>query len=69
MSLSLVHCYESLRASSHHRLITGPGSDAMTKMGDKIESKKIAKAAGVNVIPGFLGEVHNDEEVLKIGNY
>lgn len=46
----------------------GPGSDAMTKMGDKIESKKIAKAAGVNVIPGFLGEVHNDEEVLKIAH-
>jgi len=39
----------------------------MTQMGDKIESKKIAKAAGVNVIPGYLGEVHNDDEVLKIG--
>jgi acetyl/propionyl-CoA carboxylase alpha subunit len=26
-------------------------------MGDKIESKKLAKAAGVNVVPGFLGEI------------
>lgn len=38
-------------------------------MGDKIESKKIAENAGVNVIPGFLGEVHDDAEVLKIGLY
>ena len=38
-------------------------------MGDKIESKKLAEKAGVNVIPGFLGEVYNDEEVLKICMY
>ena len=36
-------------------------------MGDKIESKKLAKAAGVSIIPGFLGEVHDPQEVLKIG--
>ena len=36
-------------------------------MGDKIESKKLAQKAGVNIIPGFLGEVDGDEEVLKIG--
>lgn len=36
-------------------------------MGDKIESKKLAKAAGVSIIPGFLGEVHDDKEVVKIG--
>ena len=35
-------------------------------MGDKIESKKLAKEAKVNTIPGFLGEVESDEEVLKI---
>lgn len=46
----------------------GPGSHAMLAMGDKIESKKLAKKAGVNVIPGFLGEVHDDAEVLKIAN-
>lgn len=35
-------------------------------MGDKIESKKIAKKAGVNVIPGYLGEVEDIEQVIKI---
>ena len=31
-------------------------------MGDKIESKKLARAAGVSTVPGFLGEVEHDEE-------
>ena len=35
-------------------------------MGDKIESKKLAKAAKVNTVPGYLGEVHDVDEVLKI---
>ncbi|KAL6066072.1 Propionyl-CoA carboxylase alpha chain, mitochondrial [Balamuthia mandrillaris] len=46
----------------------GPTSQAIHAMGDKIESKKLAKAAKVNVIPGFLGEVHDNQEVLKIAN-
>jgi len=37
-------------------------------MGDKIESKKLAKEANVNTVPGFLGEVHSKEEVIKIAN-
>ena len=37
-------------------------------MGDKIESKKLAKEAKVSTIPGFLGEVNGDKEVLKISN-
>jgi propionyl-CoA carboxylase alpha chain len=28
-------------------------------MGDKIESKKIAKQAKVNTVPGYLGEVED----------
>lgn len=44
----------------------GPGSEAMHAMGDKIESKKIAKKAGVHVIPGFLGEVDDVDHVIKI---
>ena len=31
----------------------GPPSAAVQAMGDKIESKKLARKAGVNVIPGF----------------
>jgi len=46
----------------------GPRTKAIHAMGDKIESKKLAEQAGVNVIPGFLGEVHDDAEVLKIAN-
>lgn len=38
----------------------------MHAMGDKIESKKIAKKANVSVIPGFLGEVDDVEHVIKI---
>ena len=37
-------------------------------MGDKIESKKLAKAAGVSTVPGYLGEVDTDAEVIKIAN-
>jgi len=37
-------------------------------MGDKIESKKLAKSAGVSTVPGFLGEVETDEEILKISH-
>eukprot|EP00164_Ancoracysta_twista_P004401 GFYU01005935.1.p1 GENE.GFYU01005935.1~~GFYU01005935.1.p1 ORF type:complete len:718 (+),score=223.45 GFYU01005935.1:33-2156(+) len=46
----------------------GPGPDAMVAMGDKIESKKIAQNAGVNTIPGFLGEVKDEAHVLEIAN-
>jgi acetyl/propionyl-CoA carboxylase alpha subunit len=44
----------------------GPGTEAITAMGDKIGSKKIAKAAKVNTIPGFLGEVENEEHLVSI---
>jgi propionyl-CoA carboxylase alpha chain len=37
-------------------------------MGDKLESKKLAKASNVNTVPGFLGEIKNNEEVIKISN-
>ena len=44
----------------------GPPASAIAAMGDKIESKKLAKAAGVNVVPGFLGEIADTEEAVKI---
>lgn len=44
----------------------GPPTKAIEAMGDKIESKKLAKEAKVNTIPGYLGEVNNNDEVLKI---
>ncbi len=44
----------------------GPPPNAIAAMGDKIESKKLAKAAGVNVVPGYLGEIADTEEAVKI---
>lgn len=35
-------------------------------MGDKIESKKLAKSAGVSTVPGFLGEVDDPKEVVRL---
>jgi len=43
----------------------GPEPKAMTVMGDKIESKKLAAKAGVNTIPGGGGAVKNSSEALK----
>ncbi len=44
----------------------GPPPAAIAAMGDKIESKKLARAAGVNVVPGFLGEIADTEEAVRI---
>ena len=37
-------------------------------MGDKIASKRIAKEAGVNMIPGYDGEVKDEDEAVRISN-
>jgi propionyl-CoA carboxylase alpha chain len=44
----------------------GPGSHAIRAMGDKIESKKLAKAAGVCCIPGYLGVVMDADHAVAI---
>ena len=44
----------------------GPPPNAIAAMGDKIESKKLAQAAGVNVVPGFLGEIADTDEAVRI---
>ena len=44
----------------------GPPPKAIAAMGDKIESKKLAQAAGVNVVPGFLGDIATTEDALRI---
>jgi propionyl-CoA carboxylase alpha chain len=44
----------------------GPPPNAIAAMGDKIESKKLAKAAGVNVVPGYLGDIADTDEAVKI---
>jgi propionyl-CoA carboxylase alpha chain len=44
----------------------GPPPKAIAAMGDKIESKKLAQKAGVNIVPGFLGDIATTEEAVKI---
>jgi propionyl-CoA carboxylase alpha chain len=44
----------------------GPPAAAIAAMGDKIESKKLAKAAGVSVVPGFVGEIADTDHAAKI---
>ena len=46
----------------------GPPVNAIAAMGDKIESKKLALAAGVNVVPGFVGEIDDTEHAVRIAN-
>jgi propionyl-CoA carboxylase alpha chain len=46
----------------------GPPVNAIAAMGDKIESKKLAMAAGVNVVPGFVGEIEDTEHAVRISN-
>jgi len=44
----------------------GPDAEAIFAMGDKIESKKLAKKAGVVQVPGYLGVIKDAEEAVKI---
>ena len=46
----------------------GPPVGAIAAMGDKIESKKLAKKAGVNVVPGFVGEIKDTDHAVAISN-
>jgi propionyl-CoA carboxylase alpha chain len=46
----------------------GPPPKAIAAMGDKIESKKLAKAANVSVVPGFVGEIADTDHAVKIAN-
>ncbi|WP_439546480.1 acetyl-CoA carboxylase biotin carboxylase subunit [Sandarakinorhabdus sp.] len=44
----------------------GPPAPAIAAMGDKIESKRRAKAAGVSVVPGFVGEITGTDHAVEI---
>jgi propionyl-CoA carboxylase alpha chain len=46
----------------------GPPPNAIAAMGDKIESKKLAKEAGVNVVPGYLGDIATTDDAVKIAS-
>ncbi|MFN3483500.1 MAG: acetyl/propionyl/methylcrotonyl-CoA carboxylase subunit alpha, partial [Rhabdaerophilum calidifontis] len=46
----------------------GPNPGAIAAMGDKIESKKAAAAAGVSTVPGFLGTIASAAEARRIAD-
>ena len=46
----------------------GPNPKAIEAMGDKITSKKLAAAAGVSCVPGFMGLIDDETHAVKIAN-
>ncbi len=56
------------RLAEREIVFIGPPPDAMTKMGDKIASKRIAQQAGVNTIPGSLETIRDEAHAVGIAN-
>lgn len=46
----------------------GPPPGAISAMGDKIESKKLAQKANVSVVPGFVGEIESADQAVSIAD-
>ena len=46
----------------------GPPAGAIEAMGDKITSKKLAAAAGVSTVPGYMGLVADADEAVRIAS-
>jgi propionyl-CoA carboxylase alpha chain len=54
------------RCADEGIVFIGPNPGAITAMGDKIESKKFAEAAGVSCVPGHIGEIADTAHAVKI---
>jgi len=46
----------------------GPGVDAMRLVGDKIQARKVARAAKVYTVPGSDGAVENEQQALEVAH-
>ena len=57
---------EALKANGI--VFIGPDVRAIGAMGDKIESKKLARDAGVNTVPGYLGVIADENEAARIAS-
>lgn len=55
---------EALRAAQI--TFIGPDPSAIYAMGDKIQSKKLAKEAGVNMVPGFLDVIKDEPHAVSV---
>ncbi|WP_413993617.1 acetyl-CoA carboxylase biotin carboxylase subunit [Labrys okinawensis] len=49
-------------------IFVGPNPHAIAAMGDKIESKKAAAAAGVSTVPGHLGIIEDGKAAIRIAD-
>jgi propionyl-CoA carboxylase alpha chain len=54
------------RLAAEKIVFIGPNAHAIRAMGDKIESKKAAAAAGVSCVPGFIGEIEGVAHAIEI---
>ena len=54
------------RCADEGIVFIGPNPHAIHAMGDKIESKKAAAAAGVSTVPGHVGEIADTEHAVQI---
>ncbi|NBB14843.1 acetyl-CoA carboxylase biotin carboxylase subunit [Caulobacter sp. SLTY] len=54
------------RCADEGIVFIGPNPGAIQAMGDKIESKKFAQAAGVSCVPGHIGEIDDTEHAVRI---
>ena len=67
MGIATVAVYSDADARAPHvgladeSVRLGPPPEAIAAMGDKIESKKLAQAAGVSVVPGHIGEIRDTD--------
>ncbi|VDO98164.1 unnamed protein product [Heligmosomoides polygyrus] len=52
----------------HGAKFIGPNSKAILDMGDKIHSKEVAAQAKVNMIPGYDGEIKDEDMCIKVAN-
>lgn len=48
--------------------LIGPNAQAIRKMGDKIEAKKIAIDSGVSTVPGYTGVINSVEHAIQIAS-
>ena len=55
-----------IELAKHGIVFIGPNPGAIAAMGDKIESKKAAAKAKVSTVPGYLGEIADPKEAVKI---
>jgi propionyl-CoA carboxylase alpha chain len=54
------------RCADEEIVFIGPNPGAISAMGDKIESKKFAKQAGVSCVPGHIGEIDDAAHAIRI---